>query len=85
MGIGISDFGFAWNSSKSEIRNPQSEIERGAIIIQEGQLINRDPEILGGMPVFMGTRVPIQNLLDYLAEGLPLDDFLDDFPAVSRE
>jgi uncharacterized protein (DUF433 family) len=55
------------------------------MIIQEGQLINRDPEILGGMPVFMGTRVPIQNLLDYLAEGHPLDDFLDAFPAVSRE
>lgn len=54
------------------------------MIIQESQLINRDPEILGGMPVFMGTRVPIQNLLDYLAEGHPLDDFLDDFPAVSR-
>jgi uncharacterized protein (DUF433 family) len=55
------------------------------MIIQAGQRINRDPEILGGMPVFMGTRVPIQNLLDYLAEGHPLDDFLDDFPAVSRE
>ncbi|HEX8228270.1 MAG TPA: DUF433 domain-containing protein [Chloroflexia bacterium] len=55
------------------------------MIIQEDQLINRDPEILGGMPVFMGTRVPIQNLLDYLAEGQPLDSFLDDFPAVTRE
>ncbi|HEX8221098.1 MAG TPA: DUF433 domain-containing protein [Chloroflexia bacterium] len=55
------------------------------MIIQENQLINRDPEILGGTPVFMGTRVPIQNLLDYLAEGHPLDDFLDDFPAVTRE
>ena len=51
------------------------------MIIQENQLINRDPEILGGTPVFMGTRVPIQNLLDYLAEG----HHLDDFPAVTRE
>lgn len=55
------------------------------MIIQEDKLINRDPEILGGTPVFMGTRVPIQNLLDYLAEGHPLDDFLADFPAVTRE
>lgn len=55
------------------------------MIIQEDKLINRDPEILGGIPVFMGTRVPIENLLDYLAEGHPLDDFLDDFPAVTRE
>ncbi len=55
------------------------------MIIQEDKLINRDPEILGGMSVFMGTRVPVQNLLDYLAEGHPLDEFLDDFPAVTRE
>ncbi|MDQ3703863.1 MAG: DUF433 domain-containing protein [Chloroflexota bacterium] len=55
------------------------------MFIKEDQLINRDPEILGGMPVFMGTRVPVQNLLDYLAEGEPLDNFLDDFPAVTRE
>ena len=55
------------------------------MIILEDKLIIRDPEILGGMPVFRGTRVPIQNLLDYLAEGYPLDSFLDDFPAVTRE
>jgi uncharacterized protein (DUF433 family) len=55
------------------------------MIIKEDQLINIDPEILGGMPVFIGTRVPVQNLLDYLAEGQPLDSFLDDFPAVTRE
>jgi uncharacterized protein (DUF433 family) len=51
----------------------------------EDNLINRDPEILGGTPVFMGTRVPVQTLLDYLAAGQPLDEFLDDFPSVSRE
>lgn len=55
------------------------------MVIQEDKLINRDPEILGGMPVFMGTRVPVQNLLDYLAEGYALESFLDDFPAVTRE
>ena len=48
-------------------------------------LINRSEEILGGTPVFAGTRVPVQTLFDYLEEGDTLDEFLDDFPAVSRE
>ena len=47
--------------------------------------IHRDPEILGGTPVFVGTRVPFQTLLDYLEAGDPLDEFLEDFPTVSRE
>ena len=47
--------------------------------------IHRDPEILGGTPVFVGTRVPYQTLLDYLEGGEPLDEFLEDFPTVSRE
>jgi uncharacterized protein (DUF433 family) len=51
----------------------------------ESKLINRDPEILGGIPVFMGTRVPVQTLLDYLAAGHTLDEFLDDFPSVTCE
>ena len=48
-------------------------------------LINRSDDILGGTPVFAGTRVPVQTLFDYLEEGDILDEFLDDFPAVSRE
>ena len=48
-------------------------------------IIHSDPEILGGTPVFVGTRVPVQALLDYLEGGHPLDDFLEDFPTVSRE
>lgn len=48
-------------------------------------LINRSEDILGGTPVFAGTRVPVQTLFDYLEEGDTLDEFLDDFPAVSRE
>jgi uncharacterized protein (DUF433 family) len=48
-------------------------------------LIHSDPEILGGTPVFVGTRVPVQTLLDYLGAGDPLDEFLDNFPSVSRE
>jgi uncharacterized protein (DUF433 family) len=48
-------------------------------------LINRSDDILGGTPVFAGTRVSVQTLFDYLEEGDTLDEFLDDFPAVSRE
>jgi uncharacterized protein (DUF433 family) len=48
-------------------------------------VIHRDPEILGGTPVFVGTRVPAQALIDYLEGGHPLHEFLDDFPSVSRE
>ena len=46
--------------------------------------IHSDPEIMGGTPVFVGTRVPVQTLLDYLEAGDPLDEFLEDFPSVSR-
>ena len=46
--------------------------------------INIDPEILGGTPVFTGTRVPIKNLFDYLESGESIDYFLDDFQGVQR-
>jgi uncharacterized protein (DUF433 family) len=49
------------------------------------QVINRDPDILGGTPVFTGTRVPVQTLIDYLKAGESLNDFLEGFPSVSRE
>lgn len=48
-------------------------------------VVQRDPEILGGTPVFAGTRVPLQNLIDYLAAGESLDEFLHQFPSVRRE
>jgi uncharacterized protein (DUF433 family) len=48
-------------------------------------VITRDPDILGGTPVFRGTRVPFQALLDYIEGGQTLDEFLDDFPTVTRE
>ena len=51
----------------------------------EDKLIQRDRDILGGTPVFKGTRVPVQTLIDYLESGQSLDDFLDDFPTVKRE
>jgi uncharacterized protein (DUF433 family) len=47
-------------------------------------VVHADPEILGGTPVFVGTRVPFQALIDYLEGGHPLDDFLEDFPSVTR-
>jgi uncharacterized protein (DUF433 family) len=48
-------------------------------------VIHSDPSILGGTPVFRGTRVPLKNLVDYLAAGDSLDEFLDHFPSVKRE
>jgi uncharacterized protein (DUF433 family) len=47
-------------------------------------VVAQNPEILGGTPVFMGTRVPVRNLLDYLEGGYTLDEFLDDFPGVTK-
>lgn len=52
---------------------------------QDTLIIQYNQDILGGTPVFAGTRVPIQNLLDYLKAGDSLDEFLDDFPTVTRE
>lgn len=51
--------------------------------MQASDIIVRDEDILGGTPVFRGTRVPFQALLDYLEGGQTLDEFLDDFPTVS--
>jgi len=51
----------------------------------ERRVINIDPEILGGTPVFYGTRVPVKNLFDYLETGDSIDTFLDDFDSVRKE
>lgn len=48
-------------------------------------VINIDPEILGGTPVFKGTRVPVESLFTHLERGISIGEFLDDFPSVSRE
>jgi uncharacterized protein (DUF433 family) len=53
--------------------------------MSEEILIQRSEEILAGIPVFAGTRVPVQTLIAYIEEGDTLDEFLDDFPAVSRD
>jgi uncharacterized protein (DUF433 family) len=56
-----------------------------APVTRKATPVHSDPGIMGGTPVFVGTRVPFQTLLDYLEAGDPLSDFLDDFPTVSRE
>ncbi len=48
-------------------------------------VISCNPEVMGGTPVFSGTRVPVQTLLDYLESGESIDDFLAGFPSVNRE
>jgi len=54
-------------------------------LMELAQVFHRDPEIMGGTPVFTGTRVPVQNLVDYLEGGESIDDFLTGFPTVKRE
>ena len=49
------------------------------------QVVSVNPEVMGGAPVFKGTRVPIQTLIDYLEGGENIDEFLDGFPTVTRD
>ena len=53
--------------------------------MKQSSVVHSDPEIMGGTPVFVGTRVPVQALIDYIEGGHSLEQFLDDFPTVSRE
>ena len=53
--------------------------------MERSQVYHSDPEILDGLPVFVGTRVPIDTLLTYLQKGKRIEDFIEDFPSVSRE
>lgn len=57
----------------------------GAAMTSRDLVVHSDPQIMGGVPVFVGTRVPIKNLFDYLEAGDSLDRFLDSFPSVTRE
>ena len=68
--------------------NAGDELEstnRGTYMPNTAPVIHSDPDILGGTPVFVGTRVPFRNLIDYLERNHSLDEFLDSFPSVSRE
>ena len=53
--------------------------------MKEPSVVHSDPNILGGTPVFVGTRVPLQALIDYIEGGHSLNEFLDDFPTVTRD
>jgi uncharacterized protein (DUF433 family) len=53
--------------------------------MKDSSVVRSDPDILGGTPVFIGTRVPVQALIDYIEGGHSLNEFLDDFPTVTRE
>lgn len=53
--------------------------------MQKQSVVHSDPEILSGLPVFVGSRVPFQNLIDYIEAGHTLDEFLEDFPSVNRD
>jgi len=53
--------------------------------MQRDEVIHSDPAIMSGVPVFVGTRVPVKNLIDYLEAGDSIDDFLRSFPTVTRE
>jgi uncharacterized protein (DUF433 family) len=55
------------------------------LMLENSPIISTSPNIMGGTPVFAGTRVPIQTLLDYLKAGESIDDFLDGFSTVSKE
>jgi uncharacterized protein (DUF433 family) len=54
-------------------------------MFKDSLTITKSPEIMGGTPVFSGTRVPVQTLIDYLKAGESIDDFLDGFPTVTRD
>ena len=53
--------------------------------MNRSSVVHSDPDILGGTPVFVGTRVPAQALIDYIEGGHSLEEFLDDFPTVTRD
>jgi uncharacterized protein (DUF433 family) len=53
--------------------------------VMNKSVVVQDPDILSGTPVFAGTRVPVRNLLDYVEGGYTLDEFLDDFPGVTKD
>jgi uncharacterized protein (DUF433 family) len=63
----------------------KTALEERELMPNNTSIISVSPDIMGGTPVFAGTRVPVQTLLDYLKAGESIDDFLDGFPTVNRE
>jgi uncharacterized protein (DUF433 family) len=58
---------------------------RGKLTCMKQPIVSRSPEVMSGIAVFYGTRVPVQTLLDYLEPGETIDDFLEGFPSVTRK
>ena len=73
------------HSSVTILDHPSIAFAPGTMPRDTAPLIHSDPEILGGTPVFVGTRVPAESLIVYLEGGHTVDEFLDDFPSVSRD
>ncbi|MFO0691296.1 MAG: DUF433 domain-containing protein [Myxococcota bacterium] len=67
-----------------QLQSRSGQIRYAGAMASRCLTIVADPEILGGTPVFRGTRVPVKALLDYLEGGHPLSDFLEDFPTVTE-
>ena len=77
LGVGSSNL-----SGRAILRRSQ---RKKAMPMNKSSVVHSDPDIMGGTPVFVGTRVPVQALIDYLEGGHSLQQFLDDFPTVTRE
>lgn len=69
----------AWSSG---LRQTHGDV---TLATMSERIVTIDPDVMGGTPVFAGTRVPVRTLLDYLEGGETIDDFLEGFPSVSRE
>ncbi len=70
------------------VTDPWEEVDMSTerpIALPDGRVFHSDPKILGGTPVFVGTRVPVRSLIEYLEGGHSLDEYLDSFPTVRRE
>ncbi len=81
----VAEFGLRWQDSEEFLRRLGY---RAKVIVSTAlmsSVVKIDPEIMSGAPCFAGTRVPIQNLIDYLEGGDSLDEFLEDFPSVARD
>ncbi len=72
-------------TSNSLANRPPDKLEMERCSMEVESVIVSDPEILGGTPCFRGTRVPVDSLIHYLEAGDTLDEFLDNFPSVTRE
>jgi uncharacterized protein (DUF433 family) len=64
------------------LRPPHSDV---TLAVMDQRIVTIDPDVMGGTPVFAGTRVPVRTLLDYLEGGETIDQFLEGFPSVSRD